>query len=88
MSPRPSRRTLAVALAVATAGCVAGGDRDVGAKAAEVLEAPAAVIDVSFSHAPPLRFGAADVAAPSSRLAMERDPDTLLVTFVLLPNTK
>ena len=88
MSPRPSRRTLAVALAVATAGCVADGERDAGAKAAEVLEVPAAVIDVSFSRAPPLRFGAADIAAPSSLLATERDPGTLLVTFVLLPTTE
>jgi len=88
MSPPPSRRTLALALAVATAGCAAGGDRDAAAEAAEVVEVPAAVIDVSFSRAPPLRFGADDVAAPSSLLATERDPDTLLVTFVLLPNTE
>ena len=86
MSPRRSRRTLAVAILTATAGCVSGRELDTNANSAEGLEAPAAVIDVSGSRAPPLHFGAGDVAGSSSVCVTERDSDTLLAKFVLLPN--
>ncbi len=77
---------LALALLVA-AGCSWNSGAGTRPEAARPLGAPDAVVDVSASRAPPLRFGAPVAAELSSvAAAMEAQAQSVRATFVLLPD--